>query len=553
MPRPDAWTFELTADAGAVSRRLAGWTAEEFADRLWQNDHTIWSSEPRPELADRLGWLDLPHSMPEVTGLLTDFAEETRGSGIETIVLCGMGGSSLAPETFAAVFGPREGFPRLLVLDSTHPGAVRAVSDAIEPGRTLFLIASKSGTTLETLSFFRYFWQLTARALAEPGDRFAAITDSGSALEELAVKRGFQRVFNAPADVGGRFSALTYFGLVPAALIGLDPARLLERAADAAALTRSDNGRIGGDALALGAALGEMALTGRDKVTFFTSPSLAAYPDWLEQLIAESTGKQGRGIVPVAGEPPGELDTYGSDRFFVAIELAGESDAELDRRLNELVAAGHPVVRIRLDGKEELAGSMFDFEFAVAAAGAVLHINPFDQPDVQLAKDLARRAMAGELEGSGEICEETTGNPAALRSALDTWLGSLATGDYLGLQAYLAPHPAVSDRLHDLAGRLRDATGAATTTGFGPRFLHSTGQLHKGGPNAGLFLQLVDEPAEALPVPETDFDFRTLIAAQSRGDYLALRQRERRVVRVSLGTEPEAGLEVVESELEALL
>jgi len=553
MPRPDAWTFALGEYEKAVNRRLADFTAADFTGRIRQGDHTLWSPEPLPELTDRLGWLDLPEAMPDTVEVLTGFASEVQAEGIEAVVLFGMGGSSLAPETFASVFGPAPGFPRLIVLDSTHPGAVRSVEEQIAPERTLFIVASKSGTTLETLSCFRYFHRLALETVPEPGTHFIAITDPGSPLEELAVEHGFRRVFGAPADVGGRFSALTWFGLVPAALLGLDVATLLARAREAAGLTRPDNGRIGGDALRLGAALGELALAGRDKVTFVTSPSLTACPAWIEQLLAESTGKDGRGIVPVADEPLAAAGSYGNDRSFVAIMLRDEIPGDTARLLGELTAAGHPVITVALRDREDLGGNMFDFEFATAAAGAVLGIHPFNQPDVQLAKDFARRAMAGELEDAEAVTETPVDDLAALDRTLTEWLALLQPGDYLSLQAYLAPGQALSARLSEICRIVRDGTGAACTRGYGPRFLHSTGQLHKGGPGSGLFLQLIDEPEGGLEVPGSGFDFAALIAAQAAGDYQALRQRGRRLARINLGRNAAAGLTTLQEALAGLL
>ncbi len=522
---------------GAVESRLAEWDAEGMARRVWAKDPTVWAETDLPELADRLGWLSLPAEMAGAVAELREFATEVSAEGTQFVVLLGMGGSSLAPEVFQATFGNAEGYPELIVLDSTHPAAVKAVADRIEPANTLFLVASKSGTTLETLSFFRYFWNQLVREGLPQGERFVALTDPGSALEDLAAERGFRRVFTTPPEVGGRYSALTYFGLVPAALIGIDVAALVSAAAvaaDGCRGTAHDN-----PGLLLGAIWGEAALAGRDKLTVVTSASLAAFPNWLEQLIAESTGKDGTGIVPVAGEDLAEPAAYGEDRLFLSYHL--DADGEPSDALDEIAAAGHPVVRIRLGRKEELGGAMFTAEMATAAAGAILGIHPFNQPDVQVAKELARRAMAGELAGGAPIEAAAPADAARLGS----WLAGLPENAYVGISAYLPMTVTATELLQGLRHHLRHLTGAATTIGFGPRFLHSTGQLHKGGPGAALFLQLVDEPGPDVAVPETDFSFAKLVAGQAEGDYRALEERGQRVLRVQLGAEWPAGLDAL--------
>jgi transaldolase/glucose-6-phosphate isomerase len=525
-----------------IDERIRSWSSADFSRRLWRKDPTLWASKPLPELDDRLGWLTLPETMHECIPDLRAFAKEIKDEGIRHVVMLGMGGSSLAPEVYQRTFGSAPGHPTLLVLDSTHPAAVQAIDAQIDPALTLFIVSSKSGTTLEPLSFFRYFWQRVAQTTSTPGRHFVAITDPGTSLERLAAKRGFRRVFHAPPDVGGRYSALTVFGLVPAALIGIDIHRLLDRAwtmaeASAFCVPVSDN-----PALVLGAALGEQTRAGRDKVTFVASPSLAALPVWLEQLIAESTGKDDKGIVPVADEPVAAPGVYGSDRFFVHMQVDGDKDGALDQQVAALEAAGHPVARIRLAEKADLGQEFFRWEMAIAASGQVLGIHPFNQPDVQLAKDLARDAMAG---GASKMIAAAASIPTVnlggstrqngLTTALDAWLADARPGDYIALHAYLAPTMETTAALQAIRVALRDRTQIATTLGYGPRFLHSTGQLHKGGPNTGLFLQVVDEPAERVPVPETEYSFAALIRAQALGDLLALTQRGRRVLRVNLG------------------
>jgi transaldolase / glucose-6-phosphate isomerase len=532
----------------AVEARLRRWQDEGFGRRLWQKDFTLWSPAPVPELVDRLGWLTLPAAMAAQTGALASFGEQAKAEGVRDAVVLGMGGSSLAPEVFARTFGAAPGHPALGVLDSTHPAAVSAVAERLDPARSLFVVSSKSGTTTEMLSFFRYFWARLGetRPATELGRHFVAVTDAGTPLEKLARERGFRRVWSATPDVGGRYSALTVFGLVPAALLGADLPALLASAAAMAAACGPEVPAAASPGLRLGAALGELALAGRDKVTFLPSPALAAFPDWIEQLIAESTGKIGRGITPVVGEPAGPPEVYGDDRFFVALQRAGEEDDRLAGRLAALAAAGHPVARFDLGGPADLGREMFRWEVAVAAAGAAIGVHPFDQPDVQLAKELASQAMKERAAGGGEgrsAADAVAATDAeALGRALAGWLAEAKAGDYLGLQAYLPPTLATTESMRELREALRAGTRLATTFGYGPRFLHSTGQLHKGGPATGRFLQIVDEPRQDLAVPETDYTFGVLIRAQADGDRRALAQRGRRVLRVQLGTDAPGGL-----------
>ncbi|WP_423929276.1 hypothetical protein [Candidatus Palauibacter sp.] len=566
----------------AVERRLRAWAEEDAVGRLWRRDATLWSSDPEtPELADRLGWLDLPETSRAALRPL----EQLRASvpfWFTDLVLLGMGGSSLAPEVISRTM-PGEGLPLTLV-DTTHPGAIRDL-DWLRPANSIFVVASKSGTTLETLSLFRHFWSRTAEVVDDPGAHFVAITDPGSPLAELARERGFRAVFEAPPDVGGRFSALGPFGLVPAALAGTDLAGLLDEAVVAADACKDDVRHNPG--FLLGAALGELALAGRDKATFVASPDWEAFPDWAEQLIAESTGKDGRGIVPVTGEPAREPAAYGEDRVFVGLVLAGEAAREAEQwgeadetpaRLDALEEAGHPVVRLRLEQPGELGALFFVWEVGVAMAGSVLGIHPFNQPDVQLAKRLARRAMAGETPTAGETPhdaepdrevdaegdpegDETLDlvwelprfghapprNPAppdldGIRGRLHDFLDDVERTDYIAVQAWLAGGEEDDELLPMLRVELTRATGATTTMGYGPRFLHSTGQLHKGGADNGVFLQLIDDAGAHIHVPESDFTFRQLIRAQALGDLEALAERERRTLRVRVGGPEGLGL-----------
>jgi len=549
--------LRLGSYTAAVDARLAHWQEEAFAKRLWEKDYTLWSPQPIPELTDRLGWLDLPATMTAEVQRLARFARDVSQEGFRDAVVLGMGGSSLAPEVYSRTFGPAFGHPAVTVLDSTHPDAVRALGLRLDPEKTLFVVSSKSGTTTEMLSFFHYFWEQLAH-VAERGKHFVAVTDPGTPLQTLARERGFREVFNAPEDVGGRYSALTPFGLVPAALLGVDAGKLLARGRAMAEACAGTVAAVDNAGLRLGAALGELALAGRDKVTFVTSHSLETFPEWIEQLIAESTGKtilaggERRGIVPVAGEPLGPPKAYGDDRFFAALLLQGDDVSALEKRLEDLESAGHPVGRFKLSDRYDLGAEMFRWEVATAAAGSVLALNPFDQPDVQLAKTLANEAMkkaaAGKLKtGGGAIAAN---DAKALGSAVAGWLGGAKAGDYLGIHAYLAPRPETTAALAGLQAALHVKTKLAVTRGYGPRFLHSTGQLHKGGTDRCRFLQIVDQPAQDLAVPETAYTFGTLIRAQAEGDRQALEQRGRTVLRIQLGTRDAEGLAAVRQAVE---
>jgi len=529
---------------GAVARRMSEWQDGDAAERLWAADHTLWTEQPESEIDDRLGWLLLPEAMKdEVPGLLA-FADDVRASGITDVVLLGMGGSSLAPEVFQRTFGNRPGYPTLTVLDSTHPVAVAAVGESIDPATTLYVVASKSGTTIEPLSFFEFFWDRVSAVTDTPGEHFVAITDPGSLLQDLASDRGFRRTFTATPDVGGRYSALTHFGMVPAALIGADIGAMLDEAA-----TMSTAARAGDAGFPLGAALGELAIAGRDKATFLTSETLAAFPAWVEQLIAESTGKDGKGILPVADEEPGPAAVYGADRVFVSLTLDSDDHASLDSAVDELEAAGHPVIRITIDRPEALAAEMYRAEIAVAMAGSVLGIHPFNQPDVQAAKALAKQAMSGEL-ASGDITE-VPADGGELPAALSAFLEQASTGDYLAIQAFIPATPASTDALQRIRHLARGRLSIATTVGFGPRFLHSTGQLHKGGPATGLFLQIINHPSPDLGIPGAGYSFGDLISGQADGDHQALTAAGRRVLRVCLGDDTPGGLAAIEEALNA--
>lgn len=528
-----------------VEKRLKSWMEMSFSRRLWARDHTLWFPGPVPEITERLGWLVLPETMHDKLDELISFAEEVKDEGIGHVILLGMGGSSMAPEVFQKTFGSAPDYPELIVLDSTHPAAVHSIEDKINLHHTIFLVSSKSGTTLETLSLFRYFWKQVSLVNDNPGQYFVAITDHETPLMHLAQKRNFRQIFLSSPDVGGRYSAFTVFGLVPAALIGMDIQELLARARGAAESNKFSVLEEKAPGFVLGAALGELVKK-RDKLTLLASASLRSFPDWLEQLIAESTGKDGKGIVPVVNEPLAQIDVYGEDRVFVYLSLDGEKDEEMEDRLKKLEDAGHPIILNRIAEKADLGQEIFHWEIAVASAGSMLGIHPFNQPDVQLAKDLARTAMEDrrEREGQRESDRETLSidERNVLAEALRNWSNRSKLGDYIALQAYLPPESEITGALQRIRFDILKHTRLATTMGYGPRFLHSTGQLHKGGPNNGLFLQIIDEPLLDLPIPETDYSFRSLIQAQSLGDYQALKQRGRRVLRINLKSDVLGGL-----------
>jgi glucose-6-phosphate isomerase len=449
----------------------------------------------------------------------------------------GMGGSSLCPIVLRETFGVRKGYPELLVLDSTVPESIAAVEAKIDLTKTVFIESSKSGTTLEPRAFSEYFFEKVSAALGGAGKaaaRFACITDPGTPLETLARSKGFRSIFLNPEDIGGRYSALTYFGLVPAAAAGVDVHGLLDRARCMVQACASGVAAADHPGVRLGAALATLAQKrGRDKVTVLASPGIATFGLWLEQLIAESLGKEGRGLIPVAGEPPGDPGAYGADRVFVHMRLG--DDRTLDARGEALSAAGHPVIRISMRDALDLGEEFFRWEFATATVGAFLDVDAFDQPNVQESKDNTNRILAS---GGSATPKVSPGDENALRD----FLRQCKTGDYIALMAFIHETPARDDAFDDIRATLRDSTKAATTFGYGPRFLHSTGQLHKGGPNTGVFIQLVASEKRTLPIPGQRFDFDTLVAAQAAGDYQSLLQHGRRVLSIDLGGDIDAGL-----------
>ena len=508
-----------------VEDELARLRGLDAVARLWRGDHTLWKPSP-DEVTDRLGWLSLPTGMGSQVADIVSFADEAAGDGCAHVVLLGMGGSSLGPEMLRQAFGSTPGRPELVVLDSTVPSWVHHVAQTIDPARTLFLVSSKSGTTIEPNVLYSHFRSLVDGAVGrdEAGRRFAAVTDPGTALEELASREDFRRVFHGNPEVGGRYSILSGFGLVPAALMGIDVEKMLGRAAAMrAACHASDPGDNPG--AALGAAIGKLALEGRDKLTVFASPSIAGFGLWVEQLVAESLGKEGRGVVPVAGEAPLGPEAYTGDRLFVHLRLEGDDNSRVDAAMGRLARAGHPVARLDLGDLYDLAAEVFRWEFAIAVAGAVLEVNPFDQPDVQAAKDMTSSVLA-EFEGSGALPDAPETMPAF------DLLSQVRPGDYVAIMAYARQTPDLDAAIDELRHTLVTRFGVATTMGYGPRFLHSTGQLHKGGPPSGLFLQLVEDPEADIEIPGQSFSFGVLAASQALGDLRALQAAGRRVTRL---------------------
>ena len=547
----------------AVGEALAELDGRRIVERIWDHDHSVWKDDPA-EISNRLGWLHSPEAMAGSIAGVSAFVDEVRSDGYTHALLLGMGGSSLAPETFRYTFGVREGYLDLAVLDSTDPGQVLAQQRRLDPKKTLYIVSTKSGGTVETSSLMKYFYNLLADTLGkgEAGRHFAAVTDPGSGLESTARELGFRKVFLNDPDIGGRYSALSLFGLVPAGLIGVDMRLILERAARMADSTGGCRSLVSRDnpGAWLGSVIGSAATGGRDKLTLITSPSITHFGPWVEQLVAESTGKEGRGILPVDGEPLEDPGSYSQDRLFVYIRLKGE--AGFDKGVKALEAAGHPVVRIDMDDLCDLGGEFFRWEMATAMAGMLLSINPFDQPNVESAKVLARK-MIDDYRVKGRLPELTPSleeggirvyssiKSDGLAGAVRGFLSLADKGEnesvgrsYIALQAYVNPTDQVRDALLALRSRIRGTCRMATTLGYGPRFLHSTGQLHKGDAGHGLFIQLTEEMPEDAPIPDrigekgSIVSFGLLKTAQAMGDRQALLDAGRRVLTLHLGRDP---------------
>jgi RpiB/LacA/LacB family sugar-phosphate isomerase len=529
----------------AVEEALRFLEAREFLDRLWVKDATLWKGDAAT-VRNRLGWLTSPTIMRGHSEDIRSFADEVRRLQYSHVVLLGMGGSSSSGEVFNEIFGSKMGFPDMFVLDSTDPGAVKHVLDSINLSRTLFVVASKSGTSAETMAAYAFFrGQVEAAASPRPGMQFVAITDPGRPLDKLATETGFRRTFLNPASIGGRYSALSFFGLVPAALVGVDIKVLLERANTMVETCGNEGGVRGNPAVQLGAVLAGLARAGRDKVTLVLSQKIRGLGGWIEQLLAESLGKDGTGLVPVVDEPLGPPTVYGDDRVFVALVLEG--DDTHDSALAKLADAGHPVLRLVLRDPMDIGAEFFRWALATATAGAVLGVNPFDEPDVARAKDNAAALLTdwrrshrlpewqADVEEDGiMLMTRSNKKPGSVSRGLAAHLAMAAPGDYLAIQAYLTPTAEAGRALQEMRAALRDRLRVATTVGWGPRYLHSTGQLHKGGPTSGLFIQITGEDREDLPIPGAGYGFSTLKSAQALGDLQSLRDGARRVIRLHL-------------------
>ena len=545
-----------------VRTQIATWQTAGQTRKAWARNASIWTGADEGKW---LGWLGVTEELPSRLEEYAEFAAEVRAEKFSHAVVLGMGGSSLCPEVLGMTFGKQDGHPELHVLDSTDPAQVAAVEAKVDLARTLFIVSSKSGSTLEPNIFSDYFFDRVERVVGagEAGRHFVAITDPGSKLQAAADARGFRRVFLGEPSIGGRYSALSPFGVVPAAVMGLDVARLLDRAdemvqACAGCVPTEDN-----PGASLGAVLGVLGRSGRDKLTLVTSPGIGDLGAWLEQLVAESTGKQGKGLIPVDGERLGPPEVYGEDRLFVYLRLDPEPDPEQDTAVERLEKAGQPVVRISVADRYDLGQELFRWEFATAMASSAMGINPFDQPDVEASK-IATRKLTDEYEARGSLPAETPvaeedglrlftdeANDTALAQAaggrsvagyLKAHLDRLQTGDYFALLAYVEMNARHREELQALRHAIRDARRTATCLGFGPRFLHSTGQAYKGGPNTGVFLQITCDDAADLPVPGRKFTFGAVKAAQARGDFAVLAERTRRVLRVHLGADVAEGL-----------
>jgi glucose-6-phosphate isomerase len=548
--------FETHAIAPAT---LEAQSVVQIADRIWRKDPSLWSShaDVQRRILNRLGWLDAVIWTPPSTERLRLFASQVREDGFTDVVLLGMGGSSLAPEVLNKTFGSAPGYPRLEVLDTTAPDAIHAVEHEVSLPSTLFLVSSKSGTTTETMSLFEYFYHRLEADKPTPGEHFVAITDAGTSLQQLAKQRQFRDCFLAPADVGGRYSALTYFGMLPAALLGIDLEALVSTAVHAADNTKPTADPDDNVAIHLGATLGELALKGRDKLTLLLSPRLAPLGAWIEQLIAESTGKEGQGIVPVDNPIPGSNH---ADQVFVSITTVAEQEHGIARDLDRLGELGHPVFHWSINDITELGGEFFRWEFATAVAAYKLGINPFDEPDVADAKTATSSSLEALKSGTlvtdasslykDNACEwfgderylDTSGDPIG---AVKKLAAEVRPGDFLAILAYLPPSSEVDSRLYMIRRLLQQRFGIVTCLAYGPRYLHSSGQLHKGGPNSGVYLQFTAEPEHDLPIPGQGYSFQQLITAQAAGDFNVLTQRGRRILRVHLRGSVVAALEAL--------
>ncbi|MYH02213.1 MAG: bifunctional transaldolase/phosoglucose isomerase [Nitrospira sp. SB0675_bin_23] len=567
-------TFSVGSCDEAVRAALDDLQAKDFVRRLWAKDPALWHEDPAHQaiIRNALGWLTVSEQQIRYVRQLQAFANEVKTAGFTHVLLMGMGGSSLCPEVFRMTFGVMAGYPELHVLDSTVPSQVKSFEERIDLERTLCIVASKSGSTTEPLVFQKYFFERMQRIRGDRvGEHFVAITDPGSQLEGLARELRFRAIFPGMPDIGGRYSALSNFGMVPAAAMGVDVEALLQRAERIRQQCGANVPAPDNPGVTLGTVLGTLARAGRDKVTFIASPAISDLGAWLEQLIAESTGKEEKGLIPVDDEPVGEAHVYGNDRVFVYIRYADGAVPEQDTIVDALKSEGHPVVRIDCTSVLNLGQEFFRWEVATATAGSLLGVNAFDQPNVQESKDFTKFYLE-EFKKNGRLPEESSvftdgdvrlftddANHQALKGAsslvqaMAAHLSRVRTGDYVAINAYLERTPAVHEALQRIRALIRDKRRVATTLGYGPRFLHSTGQLHKGGPNSGVFLQITADHGKDPDIPDEPYSFGTLVAAQALGDMKSLCTRNRRVIRVHLSRNVEAGLSRLQKTVEDAL
>ena len=553
---------DLGSYADDVKAALKKMESESWIRRIWRKDPTLWKDDEAHKkiIANALGWVTVVDQLVEHADELAAFSQRICNDGFTDVMLLGMGGSSLCPEVFRRTFGKVDGFPTLHVLDSTDPATVQSFEERVNLPKTLFAVASKSGTTTEPLMFYKYFFNRMREIKGErAGENFVAITDPGTLMEEMARGDSFRRIFLNPADIGGRYSALSFFGMVPASLQGFDFKTLLDRADRAQNACMHYVPSEDNPAARLGAILGTLTNAGRDKLTLSIAPEIASLGLWIEQLIAESTGKEGKGIIPIAGETLGSPAVYGNDRLFVHIGV-GAPDEDTDAKLRALESAGHPVVRRRLHDLLDLGEELYLWEMATAVAGAIIGINSFDQPNVQESKDNTRhylevykkngslpdQELASEGRGLRAYCDAETlgqlGSGGTIEAFIAAHLSRAHAGDYIALLDYIMETPEHEDVIQAIRTHLRDALRVATTTGYGPRFLHSTGQLHKGGPASGVFIQVTADNAVDLPLPNETFTFGVLKQAQALGDFQSLSSRHRRALRLHLGADVATGL-----------
>ncbi len=526
---------------GAVDATLAAYDEQKIPERIWNCEPDIWTKDEagQKEITQRLGWLSVAETMEREIPKLREFAMELREAGFTTAVLVGMGGSSLAPEVFTRTFGVAEGFIDLKVADTTVPASILELERSLDLARTLFIVSSKSGGTIEVMSLFKYFRQKMSEILGSKyGQNFVAITDPGTSLGKLASENGFRKTFLNPPDIGGRFSALSYFGLVPASLLGMDLDFFLTRSCQAVEASGPKTASLESPGVWLGVIMGEAALRGQDKLTLILSPGVASFGCWLEQLIAESTGKEGKGVIPIDLEPVGLPEAYGKDRLFIYMRIDG--DPTHDRAVSELEKAGHSVITLRLHCQYDLGREIFRYEFATAVSGVTLGINPFDQPNVQESKDITGKLLAAYAsDGKAPDSEKLQPSEESFRAEFTEFLGCIKSDDYVAINAFIHPSQRAFEFLQEARTLIRDRFRVATTVGFGPRYLHSTGQIHKGGPDTGVFIVITTDEKEDIQVPGEPYTFGALKQAQSIGDFKALKNKGRRAIRIHLKDESE--------------